>query len=66
MLKIETEKLAISRSLFQLIEVPEQKKLRSNGFLTRESLCKERRSKNWQLITLLKSDILFIVENKRS
>nr|YP_010700303.1 ribosomal protein S9 [Euglena undulata]WCH63447.1 ribosomal protein S9 [Euglena undulata] len=37
-------KLGISRALFNLVELDDQRKLKMNGFLTRNSLCKERRS----------------------
>nr|NP_041933.1 ribosomal protein S9 [Euglena gracilis]P32060.1 RecName: Full=Small ribosomal subunit protein uS9c; AltName: Full=30S ribosomal protein S9, chloroplastic [Euglena gracilis]AKL82388.1 ribosomal protein S9 [Euglena gracilis var. bacillaris]CAA50120.1 30S ribosomal protein S9 [Euglena gracilis] len=36
-------KLAISKSLSVFIEKEDKKKLKVNGFLTRNSLCKERR-----------------------
>lgn len=39
----EAIKLGISRALFTLVELEDQRKLKMNGFLTRNSLCKERR-----------------------
>nr|YP_007517054.2 ribosomal protein S9 [Euglena viridis]AEY70825.2 ribosomal protein S9 [Euglena viridis] len=36
-------KLGISRSLYELVDLDNQKILKSSGFLTRNSLCKERR-----------------------
>lgn len=43
-LKAFVLKLGISRSLYELVDLDNQKMLKSNGFLTRNSLCKERRS----------------------
>lgn len=37
-------RLAISRALYAFVDVVDQEKLKVNGFLTRNSLCKERRS----------------------
>nr|YP_007317191.1 ribosomal protein S9 [Monomorphina aenigmatica]AFZ88793.1 ribosomal protein S9 [Monomorphina aenigmatica] len=39
----EAIKLALSRALYKLVEIPNQQILKENGFLTRNSLCKERR-----------------------
>lgn len=36
--------LGISRALSILVEADDRKKLKTSGFLTRNSLCKERRS----------------------
>nr|AKL79014.1 ribosomal protein S9 [Euglena viridis] len=36
-------KLGISRSLYELVDLDNQRMLKSSGFLTRNSLCKERR-----------------------
>nr|YP_010700244.1 ribosomal protein S9 [Euglena deses]WCH63388.1 ribosomal protein S9 [Euglena deses] len=40
----EARKLSISRALYQLVDENSQKILKTEGFLTRNSLCKERRS----------------------
>lgn len=37
-------KLGIARALYQIVETENQRKLKTNGLLTRNSLCKERRS----------------------
>lgn len=42
----KVNKLGISRALYKLLEYDEQRKLKANGYLTRNSLCKERRSSN--------------------
>lgn len=39
----EAIKLSIARAIYKYIDNISQKKLRENGFLTRNSLCKERR-----------------------
>lgn len=39
----EAIRLGVARSLFVLLDAEDQRKLRSFGFLTRNSLCKERR-----------------------
>lgn len=44
--QLKVNKLGISRALYKLSEYNEQRKLKTNGFLTRNSLCKERRSAN--------------------
>ena len=36
-------KLSISRVLYELVDIDNQKLLKTNGFLTQNSLCKERR-----------------------
>jgi small subunit ribosomal protein S9 len=45
----EAIKLGIARSLYNIIDLSDQQKLRANGFLTRNSLCKERRSLNYTM-----------------
>lgn len=37
-------KLGIARALYKVVELEDQRKLKTNGLLTRNSLCKERRS----------------------
>lgn len=37
-------KLGIARALYQIVETENQRKLKTHGLLTRNSLCKERRS----------------------
>ncbi len=53
--KIYTNKLGLSRTLYKIIETSGQQKLKENGYLTRNSLCKERRSLNRQLFILQKN-----------
>nr|YP_009538666.1 ribosomal protein S9 [Phacus pleuronectes]AYQ93676.1 ribosomal protein S9 [Phacus pleuronectes] len=40
----EALKLAIARSIYSFVEDFDKQKLKENGFLTRNSLCKERRN----------------------
>lgn len=40
----EAIKLSIARAIYKYIDDSSRKKLKENGFLTRNSLCKERRS----------------------
>ena len=37
-------KLALARVLYDLVEFDDKRKLKSSGFLTQNSLCKERKS----------------------
>ena len=47
-------KLGISRALYKIVELEDQRKLKANGLLTRNSLCKERRSSKWYLSRKIK------------
>nr|YP_010700116.1 ribosomal protein S9 [Colacium mucronatum]WCH63262.1 ribosomal protein S9 [Colacium mucronatum] len=48
----EAIQLAISKALYNLVDIENQKKLRAAKFLTRNSLCKERRSLNYLLFII--------------
>lgn len=39
----EAIKLGLARSLYNIVDLNDQNKLKAHGFLTRNSLCKERR-----------------------
>lgn len=41
--ELKVKRLGIARGLFNLVEYTNQRILKSNGFLTRNSSCKERR-----------------------
>ncbi len=55
---INKEKLGISRALLKLVNEVDQKKLKTNGMLSRNSLCKERRSSICKLLFKLRLHLI--------
>lgn len=49
-IKNKAKKLGIARNISKISDQEEQRKLKIHGFLTRNSLCKERRSTNFYLL----------------
>jgi len=46
---VNKKKLGIARALLKIVDDTEQKKLKTSGMLSRNSLCKERRSSSCYL-----------------
>lgn len=51
--KVEIPRLAISRHLSEIVNLESKTLLRKNGFLTCNSLCKERRSEKFNILFYL-------------